>query len=92
MEMVIELITDLIEHLRLENMEESFCCFYCGGSHTTVNCKSPRREAFHLSLMEISSGIDDVDELLRQIINESYRNRVDTTCSGQVKELVDCEI
>ncbi|HMB31963.1 MAG TPA: hypothetical protein VKN82_09080 [Desulfohalobiaceae bacterium] len=92
MEMVIELITDLIEHLRLENQEESFCCFYCGGSHATVNCKSPRREAFYLSLMEISSGIDYEDELLRQIINEGYRNRVDTACSGQSNELIECEI
>jgi hypothetical protein len=54
MQTVIEHITALLEHFRLENMDEKHRCFYCGGLHRTVDCKSSKRKAFHLHLATLA--------------------------------------
>ena len=59
--MAISHITHLIEHFKLENLRQQSRCFFCGGLHRTVECESPRREAFHLSIAAIAeqSRYDD---------------------------------
>ena len=53
----VQKIADLIDHLRRESLEEQNKCFYCGGNHKTVDCKSPHRKAFHLSLVAVNAEI-----------------------------------
>mgnify|MGYP006307578699 CR=1 FL=1 len=57
-------ISSLIEHFRLESLNEQTRCFYCGGLHRTVECESAKREAFHLSLAAIAE--ENRDEGIEQ--------------------------
>ncbi len=52
MEMAVRQLAALIKHLRLESLQEQTRCFYCGGLHRTVECDSPRRDAFMMNLAE----------------------------------------
>jgi hypothetical protein len=54
METAVRHITELIEHFRLENLKQQIRCFFCGALHRTVDCESPKREAFHLSMAAIA--------------------------------------
>ncbi len=63
MERAINKIITFIEHLRLENLQEQTNCFYCGGAHRTVSCKSDKRAAFHLSIKLLADAIiEDAEE------------------------------
>ncbi|MBS3780404.1 MAG: hypothetical protein KGY41_08415 [Desulfovermiculus sp.] len=53
MEKAIQLISDLIEHFKLESREQETRCFYCGGPHKTVNCSSDKREEFIRQFLEM---------------------------------------
>ncbi len=55
MELAIQLIADLIEHLKKECQKKETRCFYCGGLHRTVDCCSQKRENFILKLLEIQA-------------------------------------
>ena len=62
MERVIEEVAALIEHLRLESLEEQTTCFYCGRSHRTVDCRSAKRESFLLSLAQWAATAEEEEE------------------------------
>ncbi len=55
MQNAVQKVADLIDHLRRESLNEQNKCFYCGGFHKTVDCGSPQRKAFHLSLVALSA-------------------------------------
>lgn len=55
MQNAVQKVAELIDHLRRESLNEQNKCFYCGGFHKTVDCDSPQRKAFHLSLLALSS-------------------------------------
>lgn len=55
MEHAIQLIVDLIEHLKKECQKKETRCFYCGGLHKTVDCCSQKREEFILKLLKIQA-------------------------------------
>ena len=57
MQNTVQKIADLIDHLRMESLEEQHKCFYCGGDHKTVECESPHRKAFHLSLVAVNAAV-----------------------------------
>jgi DNA-directed RNA polymerase alpha subunit len=50
MESIIQVIAELIGHLKLESLELETRCFYCGGRHKTTRCRSRKREEFLASL------------------------------------------
>ncbi len=62
MERAINKIIALIEHFRLENLQAQTRCFYCGGAHKTVTCKSEKRAAFHLSITLLADAIKEYAE------------------------------
>jgi hypothetical protein len=53
MDMAIQQMTALIDHLRLESLKQQTRCFYCGGLHRTVDCDSPKRDEFMMKLVEV---------------------------------------
>lgn len=55
MELAIQLIADLIEHMKRECQKKETRCFYCGGLHKTVDCCSQKREEFIQKLLEIQA-------------------------------------
>ncbi|MFO7875278.1 MAG: hypothetical protein R6U55_01670 [Desulfovermiculus sp.] len=55
MELAIQLIADLIDHLKKEYQKKETRCFYCGGLHKTVDCCSQKREEFIQKLLEIQA-------------------------------------
>ena len=61
MERAVQHIVALIDHFRLESLQEETRCFYCGGVHRSVDCESLEREAFHKVLMDIAAEADDMD-------------------------------
>ena len=61
MERAVQHIVALIDHLRLESLQEEIRCFYCGGLHRSVDCESPEREAFYKVLMDIAAEADDMN-------------------------------
>jgi len=62
MDRVTRHLIELIDHFRLENLEQRARCFYCGGFHRTVDCESSKREAFHLKLVELAAESRDEEE------------------------------
>ena len=61
MQGTVQKVTELIDHLRKESLNEQQKCFYCKGAHKTVDCDSPQRSAFHLSLAAIAAETRDMD-------------------------------
>lgn len=66
MERVIERVVALIEHLSLESQGERTRCFYCGRSHKTVRCTSPKKEAFLLSLNQLAAVYQEEELSLQE--------------------------
>ncbi len=61
MERAVQHIVALIDHFRLESLQEETRCFYCGGLHRSVDCESPEREVFYKVLIDIAAEADDMD-------------------------------
>jgi hypothetical protein len=58
-------LVELIDHFRMENLNQQARCFYCGGFHRTVECESSKREAFHVKLAELAAESRDAEESAR---------------------------
>lgn len=78
MQKAVQKVAELIDHLRRESLNEQNKCFYCGGFHKTVDCDSPQRKAFHLSLLALSSEAstefweEDLSQESLQFENREY--------------------
>ena len=60
MERATQKIVALIEHLRLESLNEQHKCFYCGSHHRTVDCTSAKRNAFYKILRKIAADFQGI--------------------------------
>lgn len=64
MQTVIEHISALVDHFKLENLNQKSTCFYCGEQHKTVDCESPERDVFHMTLTAIAEETREEESLL----------------------------
>lgn len=89
MQMAIHQIIDLIEHFRQENLKEQNRCFYCGGFHRTVDCQSPKREAFYLSLQAVAEIPTEEEVVLGQneLVSDSYKEDYSSSFCDLWREL-----
>lgn len=60
MQGAVQKVSDLINHLREESLNEHKRCFYCRGPHKTADCDSSQRAAFHLSLAAFAAETRDM--------------------------------
>ena len=72
MERAIQLIADLIEHLKLEGREQETRCFYCGGPHKTIDCSSHKREEFLKQILEIDAKSKKARQIAHMSQTPSY--------------------
>jgi len=59
MDKSVQQVVDFIEHLRLETLREQTRCFYCGGHHRSVECRSSKRNDFYRTLVETTDAADE---------------------------------
>jgi hypothetical protein len=82
MEFAIQLISDLIEHLKQEEQDKTNQCFYCGGLHKTADCCSQKRHKFIRHLLEMQSLSQNSNSEFDKFANENFSSKENCISTG----------